>query len=101
MISVHFCDCVYIYNNNDVVARSFSEWSEGTIEHPAAGFRKIRVSRDTADRWNLPRPFFFSFFFLRIFTTYFVEEMKKKKLYFVIIISGIFLDKKQPPSFPL
>lgn len=83
-----------------MVARSFSEWSEGTIEHPAAGFRKIRVSRDTADRWNLPRPFFF-FFFLGIFTAYFVEEMKKKKLYFVITISGIFLDKKQPPSFPL
>lgn len=60
-----------------MVARSFSEWSEGTIEHPAAGFRKIRVSRDTADRWNLPRPFFF-FFFLGIFTAYFVEEMKKK-----------------------
>lgn len=75
MISVHFCDCVYIYNNNDVVARSFSEWSEGTIEHPAAGFRKIRVSRDTADRWNLPRPFFFLFF------SHFhcvVEKIKKK-----------------------
>lgn len=83
-----------------MVARSFSEWSEGTIEHPAAGFRKIRVSRDTADRWNLPRPFFFLFFPWH-FHCVFRGGNEKKKLYFVITISGIFLDKKQPPSFPL
>lgn len=100
MISVHFCDCVYIYNN-DVVARSFSEWSEGTIEHPAVGFRKKRVSRDTADRWNPPRPFFFLFiYFLPISTEYFLEEMKKKRG-FVVTISDIFPDKKQSPSFLL
>lgn len=70
---------------------------EGTIEHPAVGFRKIRVSRDTTDKWNPSGLYFF-----RIYANYKTGEKRGGgggRRDFVITICGIFPAKKKTPNF--
>lgn len=62
------------------------------------GFRKIRVSRDTADKWNPSRPSFFSFF-LRICTSVKTEKNKGGDFWLSPFVAYFRLRKIPPPLF--